>query len=45
MIPLFSDNVNKWPFNQNSKLTIAEVSFNLKQTITCLHGPLHSRTF
>ena len=40
MIPLFSHNVNKWPFNQNSKLTIAEVLFNLKQTI--VENILHS---
>jgi len=33
MIPLFSHNVEKWPLNEKSKLTIAEVSSNLKQTV------------
>ena len=33
MMPLFSHKFNKSPFNQNSKLTIGEVSFILEQTV------------
>jgi len=33
MRPLFSHKFNKSLFNQNSKLTIGEVSFILKQTV------------
>ena len=43
MRQLFFHKFNKSPFNQNSKLTIGEVSFILKQTV--MYATKHSQGF